>query len=204
MGRPVHFTTGGYATLATDRAPTILAGVTILSYVARLAAANRARLMVTVSDASSIALLEQVVREAYLAEGHPEQYDPTIVRHLSGEQFAFMASVQAIIQREQVAANILVGPFAAEVLPMLEAGYRMGAINISGAEGSQIAYIFAASDHVLIGDEIFAAGAYISKDPVQVATIFTEDVVKVAALALLTVGAIVTLYSGLFINLLRM
>jgi len=50
----------------------------------------------------------------------------------------------------------------------------------------------AACDYSLIGEEIYAAGAYLSKDPVQVGSVAGQDVGKAIALVLIVVGILLT------------
>jgi hypothetical protein len=63
---------------------------------------------------------------------------------------------------------------------------------ISGADYlSNVACLAASSDYVMIGEEMLAAGAYLSKDPGQLATIRTQDLVKTALIGILVVGLVV-------------
>jgi hypothetical protein len=63
---------------------------------------------------------------------------------------------------------------------------------ISGADYlSNVACLAASSDYVMIGEEMLAAGAYLSKDPGQLATIRTQDLVKTALIGILVIGLVV-------------
>ena len=206
MARPVHFTTGSTATLYSDEAPQILAGLTVLSHVARLTARQRTPLITTVCDPSYLTLTEEIVREAYLKEGRPEDYRQDMVRYISQEQQAYVSGVQGIFLRENVAANFVIGPLYAEALMILETGYRVGAIQIggTGTKTIQMPFLIAVCDYTLIGEEIYAAGAYISKDPRTLATILAGDIAKFAVELLLIVGTIITLFTPALVNLLKM
>lgn len=206
MARPVHFSTGTSGTLYSEEAPQILAGLTVLSHVARLTARHRTPLISTVCDPSSYIITQETVKESYLKEGRLDDFRPDMVRYISQEQQAYVAGVQGIFMRERVAANFMIGPLYAETLMIAETGYRVGAIQIggTGTKTIQMPFLVAVCDYTLIGEEIYAAGAYISRAPAMLATILAGDIAKFGILILFAIGTIVTLFSQVFRNLLRM
>jgi len=105
LGKPVHYNPG-LGDLVSEVAPQTLAGLDILSYVARTCARYNADLIVTNRNAVVHPITEEIVRQAFLAEGVADKLKPETVRFLSEEQFAYAASAMGIIQREQAAANI--------------------------------------------------------------------------------------------------
>lgn len=93
--------------------------------------------------------------------------------------------------RLRPAANIMVGPFWAESMMFAETFHRVGSMQIAGtARLYQIPFFAAVADYVLIGEEIFAAGAYVSKDPLQVGSIAAQDWYKLIAIILGVLGAL--------------
>jgi hypothetical protein len=93
--------------------------------------------------------------------------------------------------REQPAANILVGAFWAESLIFAEVGAIAGAIQISGtANTHQIPFFVAACDYCLIGEELYAASAYLSKEPVLLASLVAQDWGKMVGVVLIVLGTI--------------
>lgn len=190
MGRPVHFTPG-IAGLDGETAAQTYAGLEILSHVARLVARYKSSIIVTIRQPIVLPMAEAMVRQAYLTEGVPDQFDPNSVRYLSSEQFAYAAGVMGIMEREQVAANLMLGAFWAESLMFAETGRHIGAIQIAGtANLHQIQFFVAACDYTLIGEDLFAAGAVISQDPIKLGSIAGQDIGKIIALALIVVGVI--------------
>jgi len=74
---------------------------------------------------------------------------------------------------------------------LAEAGYRAGAIQIAGTTNSyQIPFFIAACDYTLISEELITAGAYVSKNPEQIGTIFGQDIIRVIGLILTIIGLI--------------
>lgn len=192
MGRPVHFSPG-ISSLSEDTAAQTLAGLAVLGYVARLTAKYDTDLIVTNRMPEILPITEEVVRQNYLSEGKPESYNPDNIIFLSDEQFAYAAGCMGIMAREKVAANIMMGAFWAESLIFAEGGFAAGSIQVAGtANTHQIPFFIAACDYCLIGEELFAAGAYFSQDPMQVAGIKVQDWGKVMAVLLIIIGTIAT------------
>ena len=192
MGRPVHFSPG-IAALSEETAAQTLAGLAVLGYVARLTARYDTDLIVTNRMPEVLPITEEVVRQSYLAEGKPESYNPDNILFLSDEQFAYAAGCMGIMAREKVAANIMMGAFWVESLIFAEGGFIAGSIQVAGtANTHQLPFFIAACDYCLIGEELFAAGAYLSQEPMQVAGIKVQDWGKLVAAVLILIGTITT------------
>jgi hypothetical protein len=193
MGRPIMFNYG-IAGLGIE----VMQAMTVLGHLARRAARFGSRIIVPVIDAIVLAVTEGILREAFEAEGKGEAFNPDDIRYLSGEQFAFAAGVVGIMNRENVAANFLIGVFFAESLIFAETGQMIGAIQVAGTpDPQQIPFFVAACDYVIIGDEYYAASAYISREPTLLGSLVGQDVGKAMLLAfVLVVGvAIATIAS---------
>lgn len=188
MGRAVLFVPG---TQDVTDIQTIYSMV-ILHSVAKTVASYGTPLIVPVCKAFTLPLAEETVRQGYLDAGHPEAFVPSNVRYLSDEQFAFTAGVDGIMMREKPAANLLLGSFYAESLILAETGYATGAIQIAGtANVHQLPFFVASCDYTLIGEEFFAATAYISRDPRLLGTLKAGDWMKILVIAVFVIGAIV-------------
>jgi len=190
MGRPVLFTPGYGDVASTAAAPTI-AGLDMLAYVGRLTARHDTKIAVTVGHPNTYALTEEVLRNAYLAEGRGDQLPEDAVTFGSEIQFAFTAATLGRIQREKPAACMFLGYFAAEAIVVAEAAVAIGSISIAGATNHfQLPFFVAACDYTLIGEEFLAAGAYVSNDARRIASIAGQDWVKLIALITVAVGAV--------------
>ena len=99
---------------------------------------------------------------------------------MTGQQFAFASGVAGvIIIREKVAASFLFGAFFAESLIFAEVGQQVGAVQVAGTtETNQIPFFIAACDYVIIGDEFYAASAYLSREPTLLGSIVGQDYCK--------------------------
>lgn len=186
MGRPVHFTTG-LGGLVADT----LAAFAVLHYVARQAAKYDTALIVTNSQPVLQPITENIVKSAYVAEGRPEAFKPENIRYLSDTMQAYVSGVWGIMTREKVAANIMMGYFFAESLLLAECGNTIGAFQVAGtASTPQLPFFVAACDYTLIGEELFAAGAYLTRDPVRIGALMAQDAGKIAAVVLMIAGCL--------------
>lgn len=186
MGRPMSFTSG-----LTGIGPLLYACLGVLRHVARKAAVFNSRLYVPSSDPEALALTDATLQNAYRTEKKLAHYDPTNLRYLSDEQFAFASGYMGLVHRENVGAAFLFGRYAAESLILAEAGQQVGAIQVAATTSAeQLPFFITACDYTLLGEELYAAGAYLSNDPVQTGSLRGQDFGKLAILAIVIFGII--------------
>ncbi len=187
MGKPVLFVPG---ILDINDIQTV-AGITVLSNVAKTAAEYDAMLKVPTARSLVMTTARETVEAAYLGAGRPDAYNEDNIYYLTDEQFGYTAGVQGMMVREKPAACFYMGAFYAESLILAETANSIGAIQIAGtAMPSQLPFFVAACDYTLIGEEFFAASAYLSNDPEQLGSLKGQDIGKVIAAGLLIVGCI--------------
>lgn len=187
MGKPILYVPG------IDDATNIqtIYSMIILNHVAKRVAQYDTPLIVPVGKAIVTPMAEEAVKSGYLAAGRPDSYNPNNVRFLSDEQFAFTAAVNGIMNREKPAANIYLGSFFAESLVLAETGIMTGAIQIAGtANIHQLPFFVVACDYALVGEEFYAATAYLSREPGLVGTLKATDVMKGVLMATILVGVL--------------
>ncbi len=185
MGRPVLYIPG---IQDMDNVQTV-AGVTILGRVAKTAAEYDARIEVPTARSLVMTACRDAVQSAYFEAGRPESFNPDAIRYITDEQFGYVAYVAGRMVREKPATCIYMGQFYAESLLLAENGNAIGAIQIAGtAESSQLPFFVAACDYTLIGEEFFAASAYLSGEPTQLGSLLGQDVGKFVTVALILLG----------------
>ncbi|MFN8390012.1 MAG: DUF6754 domain-containing protein [Bdellovibrionota bacterium] len=190
LGRPISFTTA-----LTGIGPLFAACLGVMRYVAGKAARFNNKLFVPCGDPESLVLADAVVQSAYRKEKRYSNYDPTSLRYLSGEQFAFASGYIGLVQRENVGAGFLFGSFAAESLILAEAGQRIGAVQVAATvDSAQIPFFITVCDYTLIGEELFSAGAYLSGEPVLTGSVRGQDFGKLVLLLLLLIGILQATY----------
>lgn len=179
IARPVLMVPG----LGTLNGITVQA-LTIFAYVIRTAARFGTPIRLLNADASVYAVAQEITRDVYMSEGVPEAYDPTSVRFVSDRQFAFAAGVAGTIQREKVAATFFMGDFYAESMIFAENANMVGAIQVAATtQFTQTPFFIAACDYVLLGDEFYAASAYLGRQPILVGSLIGVDKSKMLIMA---------------------
>ena len=173
-----------------------VAGITVLSRVAGLAAEYDATLEVPTSRSLVRTTARETVEAAYLAAGRPDAYREDNIYYLTDEQFGYVAGVTGTMVREKPAACFYMGAFFAESLILAETGNSIGAIQVAGtAMPSQLPFFVAACDYTLIGEEFFAASAYLSGEKHQLGSLKGQDVGKVIGALLLIAGCLLATFS---------
>ncbi len=187
MGRPVLYVPG----IEEVEDIQTIASMLILERVAEKTATYEVPLEVPTRTPFVLAIADEVVKNGCAAAGRPDAYRPDAVRYISSEQFAYCAGVNGLILRERPAANFYIVKFYAESLIFAETGFAAGSIQIAGtAEVTQLPFFIAACDYTLIGEEFYAASAYMSRDPALLSTIRAADWAKIALVAALLAGAV--------------
>ncbi|GAB4283549.1 MAG: hypothetical protein Kow0029_29770 [Candidatus Rifleibacteriota bacterium] len=187
MGRGVLYIPG---IMDMDDIQTI-AGVTILGHVAKKTAEYDTPLYAPMTRSFVMSVAQEVVKQAYLEKGRPDAFRPDRINYLTDDQFGYVAGVGGIMMRDKPAACFYLGTFYAESLILAETGNSIGAIQIAGtAEPSQIPFFVAACDYTLIGEELFAASAYLSKNPKEVGSLKGQDISKICIIAFIIIGTV--------------
>lgn len=187
MGRPILFIPG---ILDMDDVQT-LAALTILGRVAHQIAEYDTKIRMPVSRSLVMTAARETIKTAYQSAGHPDAYSDDMVQYVTDEQFGYVAAVDGAMVREKPATVFLLGAFFAESLILAETGNSIGAIQIAGtARPAQLPFFIAACDFTLIGEELFAASAYLSDEPKQLGSLKGQDVGKGIAMAAIVVGVI--------------
>ena len=187
MGTPVLYVPG---ISSLDQIDTI-SGLTILGHVAGMTAEYEANLHVPVCVPIVMETAKETCKESYLKKGRPDLYRNDMVHYVTDDQFAYAAGVNGIMVREKPAACMYMGKFYAESLILAETGNSIGAIQIAGtASQAQIPFFVTACDYTLIGEEFFAASAYLSQKPELIGGVKGQDMIKLAVIAAMVISTI--------------
>ena len=166
-----------------------IAGLTILGRVAEKAAEYDCELTVPTSRSLVMTAARETVAAAFYAAARPDAFNEDRIYYVTDEQFAYVSHLTGIMVREKPAACFYLGAFFAESLILSETGNSVGAIQIAGtAQPAQLPFFVAACDYTLIGEEFFAASAYLSGDPDQLGSLKGQDVGKVIVTVLVLIG----------------
>jgi hypothetical protein len=189
MGRPVLYVTG----VEEIQNMQTIASLLVLGHVAEMTAEYDTDLKVANFFPLTMVVAEEIVRQGFANAGRADAHKPENVMFISAEQFAFAAGVNGLILRDKPATNIYLGRFFAESLILAETGYVTRAIQIAGtAEITQLPFFIAACDYTIIGEELYAVSAYLSRKPSLLATLKATDLVKVGILLTVLVGSVLS------------
>jgi len=185
MGRSCLFVPG----IADINDIQTIAGLNVLARVAKTSAEYDAQIEVPTSKSLVMTAARETVEASYLGAGRPDAYNPDSVYYVTDEQFGYVAYLQGMMVRDKPAACFYMGSFFAESLILAEAGNGIGAIQIAGtAQPAQLPFFVAACDYTLIGEEFFAASAYLSGEPDQLGSLKGQDVGKLIVAAGIVTG----------------
>ncbi|MCK4404407.1 MAG: hypothetical protein KAW02_04885 [candidate division Zixibacteria bacterium] len=187
MGKPILYSSG---LGKMDRVAT-MASMNILSSVAEKTAEYNTPLIFPNYDPVVMTTAQEVVFEAYSKAGHPEAYNPDNIFFVTQSQFGYAAAVGGIMIRQVPATNLFFGTFEAEALLLAETGNSIGALQIAGTDSTiQLSFFIVACDYTLIGEELFVASGYLTKDPQILGSIKGQDFLKALVVLLILIGGI--------------
>jgi hypothetical protein len=192
MGKPIVYIPGlgGVSDIAT------IASINILGEVAKKTAQYDSALLVPNRDPIVYTVVREVVKESYTKAGRPDAFKSDNVFFITTEQFAYAAAVDGLMVREKPATNFFLGTFWAESLILAETGAQTGAIQIAGTDSVfQLPFFITACDYTLIGEELYAASAYLSREPLLLGSLKGQDYGKMVILATVILGSVLILLS---------
>jgi hypothetical protein len=195
MGRPILYLTGlsGVSDIST------LASLNILSRVARKSAEYDSPLLLPGYDPFVMVVEREIVKGAHIDVGKPDTYKEDNIFFVSDDQFAYVGAVSGIMLRERPAAIFYMGYFFAESLLLAETGNSTGAIQIAGTDAdSQLPFFIAACDYTLIGEELYAASAYLSREPLLLGSLKGQDWCKFLLMISIFLGVIMESFATRF------
>lgn len=195
LGKPILFLTG-----AGDMGdPSTLAAAVILGRVGKRVAAYETDLLVPHRDPIVMAVCQEITKQAYLEAGKPDAFKEDSNFFITSDQFSYTASVDGIMLRKKPAANFFMGSYFAEALLLTETGASTGAIQIAGTDSDhQLPFFVTTCDYTLIGEELYAASAYLSREPIQVGTLRGQDLGKGLIIGVLLIGTVLATMGVLF------
>jgi hypothetical protein len=187
LGKPILYLTGAHD--MSD--PSTIAAAVILGRVAKRTASYETELMVPHRDPITMAVCQEITKQAYLEAGKPDLFKEDSNFFITSDQFSYTAAVDGIMLRKKPAANFFMGSYFAESLLLTETGASTGAIQIAGTDSDhQLPFFVTTCDYTLIGEELYAASAYLSKEPIQIGTLRGQDIGKAVVLSVILIGTL--------------
>ncbi len=190
MGKPILYVPG----LADISVISTIASLNILAQVAKKTAQYNTTLLVPNRDPVVYTIAREVVKESYTDAGRPDAFNQDNIYFITQDQFGFTSAVCGTMVREKPATNFFLGYFWAESLVLAETGTTTGAIQIAGTDSIfQLPFFIVACDYTLIGEELYAASAYLSREPLLLGSLKGQDWGKMIITGILLLGSLLAL-----------
>jgi len=195
-GKVVHLALGS-SELGGDQTAVISIGLTVLRYLADQGAAFGVSPVVTVADPMLMLAAQDVMYRAYQQRGLAGSFRSTNVHMIAPDPTAYAIGAQDTINEERIAANVMIGNFGEEYLLVGEAGAQREIVQIVGSNSINAQpWMLVTSDHVLLGEELFAAGAYLTRRPEHIASLYLQDTLRVLIVIAIAIGVLLKTVLG--------
>ncbi|RLI33853.1 hypothetical protein DRO56_00665 [Candidatus Bathyarchaeota archaeon] len=169
-----------------------LAGLTVFGEIAQRAVEIGITPYLITSSTDVVTASEAIIRQTLEAVGKPELYQPgRYIKWYGSGQFVYAVGAAGHIMQEKPAFVSAIGYFLADVIVTMETATRVGSLIVGGTTDQSATPLMAMlSDYLLIGEEMYAASAVLTKDNVAAGTLAAEDLIKVILLILMVVGCL--------------
>lgn len=197
-GERVHLSLGTGSVSGTDSAPA-LAGLAVLKRIASMTSMSDKPVVATTGDGAMALLAQDSLRTSYEDAGAKDLFESTSGRMLGPTPFSYVATLPTMLDTEDVSVHLLIGSYGAEGGLAADFGERRRALVLAGTDDVQAqSLLYATAEYPLVGEEVFAAGAYLDVSPLHRASLQTQDVVRYLIIGAILVGTVLrTLGIGL-------
>jgi len=177
-GRRLHVSLG-HAALGQADTVTMLAGLNTASQVASVAAISDRPPMITSADGAATLLTHDVLRQIYREQNASERYTGNAAQVVGLSPLSLAAGLTPLVKDDAIASNIVIGAFGPEVALLTEASQRQKVATLGASSDlTGQAVLLAAADQALVGEDVYASGAYLSQNPGQLAGLRAQDVMR--------------------------
>lgn len=195
-GRAIHLSPGSGAIGARGSTAETVAGLLAAEHVASEAALNGAPILVSSGDAVAHLALRGSLRQAYQRAGLGQDYDPANVQLLAHQDpMAYASGITTLYGREKLEVSQLNGSFGQEFLLAGEVGAQHEIPQLAGATSTTaLPLIYLTADGALVGEEVYAAEAYLARSPAPMARLLTMDALRTAVIVVILILLLVAAF----------
>lgn len=188
-GQRLHVTLG-HGGITGQASASAFVGLSLLQRIARAASISDRPPVATSGEAAQALLSQDTLRAAYRSVNAESQFDPNAAQITGLTPFSYAAGALPVIYDQQVSVNVLAGSFGSEAALIADAAEQTNSVSLGGSENlSAQAVLYAAAQEPLIGEELFAAGAYVQAGPMHAASLKTQDVLRWLLILAILAGA---------------
>jgi hypothetical protein len=181
----------GRGSLLTPFGAAAYPGLSLLRRLGEITSLSDRPPITTSGDALLNLVAQDTLRTAHEAVSVDQNFDANNGRLTGLTPFSYAAGVMPSIRDEAISTNVLIGNFGVEVGLLTEAAERQNASIIAASDNLPAqAVLFAASADPLIGEELFAAGAYVQAGSMHAASLVVQDIMRWLIIIIIIAGAI--------------
>ena len=192
-GSRLHVSLGN-ANPNSQQAASALVGLSSLESITQLSATSDQPPVATSGNGGLAILSQDALRGIYQQANTPEVYDPGQGRLTGPTPFSYIAGAMPILKDENISSNILLGNFGPEIGLLIDRAEKQNSLTVAGSDSLPAqAVLYATCDEPLIGEELFASGAYLQTNSFHPASLRAQDVLKWLVMVSVVVGIILKL-----------
>ncbi len=188
----------GRGNLFTTRGASALAALAMLRKLSERTSLSDRPPIVTSGDASLAILSQDTLQSGYRAAGAEDQYRFSTGRLTGLTPFAYAAGTIPITHDEGVSTHVFMGDFGAESALLVEAAERENSNLIAASDNLSAQSVFyASSQDPLIGEELFAAGAYVGAGASHEASLVVQDILRWIIIIAIAIGSLLKIMGAI-------
>lgn len=189
-GSRIHITLGK-SSLTQSTNASALAGLATLDRIAQISSISDKPPVATSGDGGLTLLSQDTLRSAYRSVHAPELYDPARGRLAGITPMSYIAGTLHVTTHEDVSAHVLIGNFGPEIALVAESADHAGAFSLAASDSLPAqAALYAVADKPVIGEELFAAPAYLGGSPSHTTSLQAQDILRWGVIVVLVGGAL--------------
>ena len=197
-GSRLHIALGNVG-VENARTATSFVSLSALRRAVELSAASDKPPVVSSGDASLAILSQDNLHAAYRIAGAEHQYKATSGQLAGITPFSYVAGAMPTIADQDISANLISGGFGVEVGLLADAAERKNSFTFAATDSLPAqAVLYASAREALIGEELFASGAYLHAGRSHIASLYVQDVLRWLLILVLLGGAATKLLGGIF------
>jgi hypothetical protein len=192
-GTRLHLTVGSGSVTGPESA-SAFAGLSMLRRVTQITSVSDMPPVATAGDAALSILTRDTLQAAHLEIEAEGRFDPDSAILTGLTPFSYAAGAIPVLRDENVSSNVLAGSFGSEVALITDASEREDSFSLGGSENiSGQSVLYATAQEPLIGEELFAGGAYLDAGPLHKASLHAQDVIRIIIVIMILLGALANL-----------
>jgi hypothetical protein len=189
-GTRLHVSLGRGEIIGVEAA-SALVGLSMQERIARAASVSDRPPISTTGNGAIGVLSRDTFATTYRAMGVSDQFDPVSARVVGLTPFAYAAGVIPVVHDENITSHLILGHVGSEAALINEAAERTGSLVVAGTDHLPgQAVLYAAAQEPLIGEEVFAGGAYLGAGPTHESSLRTQDILRMVVIAFILVALV--------------